>query len=303
VTKMDIVLFRDAIIHISKIYRVINFNRGHCLLVGVGGSGRHSLTRLAAYISDMSSDYLQIRSDFSLRDFRFKLQSMYRHAAFGQKQPKTVFIFSDNDVVDEVFLEDIQNQLNGGIVPNIFNTEDLYKIKDEVTFKKEYKRDGQTSENPDLQTEWLYRRIKDNMHLSICMSPIGEKFRNYTRMYPALINNTTIDWFMPWPLEALTEVADRFIGIMEIDQKFKSGLSQLSAYLHFVAQKEADDMKKELRRIFYVTPTNFVELLKGYDKIIRAKRNEIGANITKLDTGLTKLEKAAEEVREMTAEA
>jgi dynein heavy chain len=135
------------------------------------------------------------------------------------------------------------------------------------------------------------------------MSPIGEKFRNYTRMYPALINNTTIDWFMPWPLEALTEVADRFIGIMEIDQKFKSGLSQLSAYLHFVAQKEADDMKKELRRIFYVTPTNFVELLKGYDKIIRAKRNEIGANITKLDTGLTKLEKAAEEVREMTAEA
>ena len=302
-TKMDIVLFRDAIIHISKIYRVINFNRGHCLLVGVGGSGRHSLTRLASYISDMSSDYLQIRSDFSLRDFRFKLQSMYRHAAFGQKQPKTVFIFSDNDVVDEVFLEDIQNQLNGGIVPNIFNTEDLYKIKDEVTFKKEYKRDGQTSENPDLQTEWLYRRIKDNMHLSICMSPIGEKFRNYTRMYPALINNTTIDWFMPWPLEALTEVADRFIGIMEIDQKFKSGLSQLSAYLHFVAQKEADDMKKELRRIFYVTPTNFVELLKGYDKIIRAKRNEIGANITKLDTGLTKLEKAAEEVREMTAEA
>jgi dynein heavy chain len=160
---------------------------------------------------------------------------MYRHAAFGAKQPKTVFIFSDNDVVEEVFLEDIQNQLNGGMVPNIFNNEDLFKIKDEVSFKKEYKRDGQTSENPDAQTEWLYRRIKDNMHLSICMSPIGEKFRNYTRMYPALINNTTIDWFMPWPLEALTEVADKFIGIMEIDQKFKEGLSVLAAYLHFVA--------------------------------------------------------------------
>ena len=56
VSKMDIVLFRDAIIHVSKIYRVINLKRGHALLVGVGGSGRHSLTRLSAYISNMNSE-------------------------------------------------------------------------------------------------------------------------------------------------------------------------------------------------------------------------------------------------------
>lgn len=72
ITKMDIVLFKDALVHISKIYRVINFNRGHCLLVGVGGSGRHSLTKLSAFISDMASDQLLIRSDFSLKDFRLK---------------------------------------------------------------------------------------------------------------------------------------------------------------------------------------------------------------------------------------
>jgi dynein heavy chain len=53
---MDIVLFKEAIIHVCKIYRVVNNQRGHCLLVGVGGSGRHSLTKLAAYLSGMRHD-------------------------------------------------------------------------------------------------------------------------------------------------------------------------------------------------------------------------------------------------------
>jgi len=56
------------------------------------------------------------------------------------------------------------------------------------------------------------------MHLSICMSPIGKRFRNYTRNYPALINNTAIDWFMAWPEEALIEVAEKYIDRIDVPE-------------------------------------------------------------------------------------
>jgi len=48
------------------------------------------------------------------------------------------------------------------------------------------------------------------------MSPIGQAFRDYCRQYPALINNTTINWFMRWPDDALTEVALKFVSKLEM---------------------------------------------------------------------------------------
>jgi dynein heavy chain, axonemal len=97
---MDIVLFKDAIIHVTKIVRVINLKRGHAMLVGVGGSGRHSLTRLSSFLSTMNCDQLEIRKDFGLKDFRQKLKELYELAGFRDKMDKPMcFIFSDNDVV------------------------------------------------------------------------------------------------------------------------------------------------------------------------------------------------------------
>lgn len=60
--------------------------------------------------------------------------------------------------------------------------------------------------------EFLISRVRENLHIVLCMSPIGEAFRNRLRQYPAIINCTTIDWFSEWPQEALLEVAVKFIS-------------------------------------------------------------------------------------------
>lgn len=59
---------------------------------------------------------------------------------------------------------------------------------------------------------FLIKRVRANLHMAICMSPIGDAFRNRLRQYPALVSCTTIDWFSEWPKVALLEVANKYIS-------------------------------------------------------------------------------------------
>lgn len=51
------------------------------------------------------------------------------------------------------------------------------------------------------------------------MSKTGDNLRNYCRMYPGLVNNTTIIWFLPWPAQALLEVSKHYLEQVHLLQK------------------------------------------------------------------------------------
>lgn len=230
--KMDLVLFKDALIHVSKIYRILNLKRGHGLLIGVGGSGRHSLTRLASFLQKMNVFQLEVTRGFKLKNFREFLKTVFEMAGFrGRENLKTTFIFSDNDVVQESFLEDIQNLLNSGVVPNLFANDEMAKLRDD--FRRTYKREAKGQpETPEAMDGWFLNNVKDNLHLSITFSPLSKSFKDYCRNYPALINNTTIDWFMPWPVDALNEVAVKYVGALDVEEEMVQPIAAVCAYAH-----------------------------------------------------------------------
>ena len=123
-----------------------------------------------------------------------------------------MFLFTDTQVKQESFLEDLNNILSSGVVPNLFPEEEMGPIYDGV--RAAAVEAGVPETGPEL---WAYfiRTVRKNLHIVLAMSPIGDSFRNRCRMYPAFVNCTTVDFFFPWPAAALKEVAMKFLETVE----------------------------------------------------------------------------------------
>lgn len=119
---MNLVFFSDCIQHLSRISRVLRQQRGNALLVGVGGSGRQSMARLAASMNNFKSFSIEISKNYREKEFHEDIKKLLMKAGV-ECQPQ-VFLFSDTQIVRESFLEDINNLLNSGEVPNLFPTDE-----------------------------------------------------------------------------------------------------------------------------------------------------------------------------------
>ena len=76
--------------------------------------------------------------------------------------------------------------------------------------------------DPDNLYEFFINEVRKNLHVALCFSPVGDAFRNRCLKFPALANSTVIDWFQPWPKEALYSVGKKFVANIEFGEGAKA---------------------------------------------------------------------------------
>ncbi|TTB85611.1 Dynein heavy chain 1, axonemal [Bagarius yarrelli] len=298
--KMKLVLFMDAIQHVCRIARILRQPQGNALLLGLGGSGRQSLTKLASHISDFECFQIELSKNYGVAEWREDIKNIMMKA--GLKNVQITFLFVDTQIKSESYLEDINNILNSGDVPNLYNGEEQDRI---MSAMKSVVQDlGMQLTKTNLIAAYV-KRVRSNIHTVLCMSPIGEVFRARLRQFPSLVTCCTIDWFSAWPEEALQSVATSFLNeLPELDASpaAMKGMTTMCVEIHQMVAVKCEHYRAELSRYNYVTPKSYLELLSIFSTLIGRKKQELNWARQRMKAGLDKLLSTAEDVSKMQEE-
>ena len=307
---VNIVLFEDCLKYLIRITRIIQTSQGSGMVVGVGGSGKQSLTRLAAYCSQQ--DLVQLSADKSdkieelkneFRTIFTNVTTLYNPAA--GKLPKHTFLMTDAELKLESFLETVSSFLATGEIANLFAKKEEKQSINASTRAMMGKMPlwANKTITDDVVMSELINTVRSFVHVVLCFSPSSDKFREKYIKFPVLFSNTTIIWLLPWPEEALISVVEGFFTkdseklklVAKEDQK--KALFQHIGNVHINITKMCESYLEKMRRYVYVTPKSYLSFIEEYIKLYCSKREEVVTKETTINQGLKKLAQAEEDIK------
>ncbi|KAM6087603.1 LOW QUALITY PROTEIN: dynein axonemal heavy chain 11 [Chlamydotis macqueenii] len=277
---MSQVLFEGAMQHVG-IGLILEAPGGYALLIGVGGSGKQSLLRLAAYICSLDIFQITLKKGYGIQGLGVDIASLYIKT--GAKNIPTVFLLTDAQVPDERFLVLINDLLASGDVPDLFSDEDMEGI---VTAVRKQVRALGLMDTGESCWRFILSRVQLQLKVILCFSPAGSTLQASAREFPAIVNCTAIDWFHEWPREAPRSVSRRLIEEAKGVKSF---------------QKDSNMPNTVIMRgnANYSTPNSLLEQITLYKLLLEKKSKKISGHMEHLVNGMEKLKVAAFQVEDL----
>eukprot|EP00606_Chrysophyceae_sp_TOSAG23-5_P000883 GSChrysophyteH2.ASY1.ANO1.1544.1 assembled CDS len=296
--KMELVLFNDALEHLLRINRLMEMPRGSGLLVGVGGSGKQSLVRLSSFISRCKNFQITLTKSYNKSAFLENMKELY--TSTGHLLKSTTFLFTESEIKEEVFLEYINSMLLTGDIPGLFAKDEIMAITADLRNHFLRERVGEEDTQDNLK-QYFIDKVRDNLHLMICMSPMNPKFPVRARKFPGFVSCPTIDWFLPWPADALVALSKAIISDFEIEctADVKEGLMTHMGMVHTMVTQVCDEYFTAMRRKVFQTPKSYLSFIQNFTKLYGSKLGALKDKESRVKLGLEKLIQGAKDVDDM----
>lgn len=300
--RMSLIVFDFALQHICRIERTLRQplptgGGGSAVLIGLGGSGKQSLSTLAAYIA--GCDLVQIRagSDYGITSWHEDLKHVMRLA--GEQNKSTVLMLPESAIKDDLFMEEVCKVMLAGDIPGLFASEEATEIAESVRPAAKRKR-GELSRKELLS--FFQKRCKKNMHVIFSLNHVGHNFRHYVRAFPLLSTACTIDYFPPWPTEALRSVSKYELSHSELAENELEAAVDIFQNMHVTMHYYKDRLYEERRQTVYITPINFIELISTFRSLLNERKEDQESKILRYKKGLEKLKTTEHSVQRMQQE-
>ena len=157
-------------------------------------------------------------------------------------------------------------------------------------------------ETKEFRWNYFISRARENLHIVLCMSPSGETLMLRCRYFPGLVSSTSIDWFFPWPEEALTAVAGNFMGGVQLEDDQRTKVTEHLVMVHLSVQKFSNEYKTTYKRNNFSTPKNYLDFINNYINFLREKRKFMDSQVRRFDGGLKQLAAAAAATADLSKE-
>lgn len=250
---------------------------------------------MAAFISGLEVSQIQLKKGYGVSDLKTELSGLYLKT--GLKNVGIMFLMTDAQIPNEQFLVLINDMLASGEIPDLFPDDEVENIINSV--RNEVKGSGLVDTRENCW-KFFVDRVRKQLKIVLCFSPVGTTLRVRARKFPAIINCTQINWFHEWPQEALISVSLNFLRDSHVlSHEYRDSVARFMAYVHTSVNTMSKSYLQSERRYNYTTPKSYLEQISLYSKLLNQKHEELRQKIERLENGLEKLKSTASQVAEL----